>query len=149
MSVVDKITNSYHGCIYWRFLSNCGVAAANTILLQPVLSWTSSFVVPMAHMSRLTQSIHLCFVLPLFVLFLLPAGTISRVFLPTYSWSRLKPPQSCFPAPLCDIRFNVLLQCYIPWTRRPDIPLPVGRGHCPSLCDIRFNVLLQCYIPWT
>ena len=63
------------------------VAAADTILLQPVLSWTSSFVVPMALMSRLTQSIHLCFGLPLFLL--LPGGTISRVFLPTYSWSRL------------------------------------------------------------
>ena len=41
----------------------CGVAAADTILLQPVLSWTPSFVVPMALclMSRLTQSIHLSF----------------------------------------------------------------------------------------
>ena len=39
----------------------CGVAAADTILLQPVLSWTPSFVVPMALMSRLTQSIHLPF----------------------------------------------------------------------------------------
>ena len=37
-------------------------------------------------MSRLTQSIHLCFGLPRF---LLPGGTISIVFLPTYSWSRL------------------------------------------------------------
>ena len=37
-------------------------------------------------MSRLTQSIHLCFGLPLF---LPPGGTISRVFLPTYSCSRL------------------------------------------------------------
>ena len=45
-----------------------------------------TFVVPMALMSRLTQSIHLCFGLPLL---LLPGGTISRVFLPTYSWSRL------------------------------------------------------------
>ena len=65
---------------------SCGVAAADTILLLPVLSWTSSFVVPMALMSRLTQSIHLCFRLPLF---LLPGDTISRVFLPTHSWSRL------------------------------------------------------------
>ena len=40
----------------------------------------------MALMSRITQSIHLCFGFPLF---LLPGGTISRVFLPTYSWSRL------------------------------------------------------------
>ena len=83
----------------------CGVAAADTILLQPVLSWTLSFVVPMALVSRLTQSIHLCFGLPLF---LLPGGTISRVFLPTYSWSRLyvaKPPQSCFPAPLCYVLY--------------------------------------------
>ena len=53
---------------------------------QPVLSWISSFVVPMALMSRLTQSIHLCFGLPRF---LLPGGTISRIFLPTYSWSRV------------------------------------------------------------
>ena len=61
-----------------------GVAAADTILLQPVLSWTSSFVVPMALMSRFTQFIHLCFCLPRF---LLQGGTISRVCLPT--WSRL------------------------------------------------------------
>ena len=51
-----------------------------------VLSWTSSFVVPMALMSRLTQSIHLCFGL---FAFFSHVGTISRVFLPTYSWSRL------------------------------------------------------------
>ena len=58
---------------------NCGIAAADTILLQPILSWTSSFVVPMALMSRLTtQPIHLCFRLPRF---LLPGGTISRVCL--------------------------------------------------------------------
>ena len=31
---------------------------ADTILLQPVISWTSSFVVPIALISRLTQSIH-------------------------------------------------------------------------------------------
>ena len=37
-------------------------------------------------MSRLTQSIHLCFGL---LRFLLPGGTISRVLLPTYSWSLL------------------------------------------------------------
>ena len=36
--------------------------------------------------SLFCQSIHLCFGLPLF---LLPGGTISRVFLPTYSWSCL------------------------------------------------------------
>ena len=58
----------------------CGFAAADTILLQPVLSWTSSFVVLMALVCRLTLSIHLCFVLPRF---LLPGGTISRVCLPT------------------------------------------------------------------
>ena len=40
----------------------------------------------MALVSRLTQYIHLCFGL---LLFLLPGCTISRVFLPTYSWSRL------------------------------------------------------------
>ena len=64
----------------------CGVATADTILLQAILSWTSSFVVPMAMMSRLTQSIHLCFGLPRL---LLTDSTISRVCLPTYSWSRL------------------------------------------------------------
>ena len=37
-------------------------------------------------MSRLTQSIHLCFDLHRF---LLPGGTVYRVFLPTYYWSRL------------------------------------------------------------
>ena len=40
----------------------------------------------MVLMSRLTQSIHLYFGLPRF---LLTGGTISRVFLPAYSWSRL------------------------------------------------------------
>ena len=40
----------------------------------------------MALMSWLTQFIHLCFGLPRF---LLPGCTISIVFLPTYSWSRL------------------------------------------------------------
>ena len=45
-----------------------------------------SFVVLIALMSQSTQSIHLCFSLPLF---LLPGGTTSRVFRPTYSWSRL------------------------------------------------------------
>ena len=39
-----------------------------------------------ALISRLTQSIHLCFRLPLF---LLPGVIISRVFLPTHSWARL------------------------------------------------------------
>ena len=62
------------------------VAASDRILLQPVLSWTSSFVVRMALVSRSMQSIHLCFGLPAFRL---PGGTISRVFLATYSWSRL------------------------------------------------------------
>ena len=64
----------------------CGIAAVDSILLQPVLSWTSSFVVPVAVMSRLKQSTHLCFGHPRF---LLPGGTISRVFLPKLSWFRL------------------------------------------------------------
>ena len=54
-----------------------GVAAADTILLQQVLSCTSSIVVPMALMSH---SIHICFGL---FRFLHPGGTISRVCLPT------------------------------------------------------------------
>ena len=58
----------------------CRVAAVDAILLQPVPSWTPSFVVLMDHMSRLTQSIHLCFGIPPF---LLAGGTISRVLLPT------------------------------------------------------------------
>ena len=66
---------------FWPLPLGCGVAAADTILLQPVLSWTSSVVVPIVLVSRLTQSIHLCFGL----LLLLPGGTISRLFLPTYS----------------------------------------------------------------
>ena len=54
---------------YWSYISDsgcvfsfyplplgCGVAASETILLQPVLSRTSYFVVPMVIMSRLTQS---------------------------------------------------------------------------------------------
>ena len=40
-------------------------------------------------MSRLTQSTHLCFGLHCF---LLPGGTISRFFRPTYSWYR---PSTC------------------------------------------------------
>ena len=40
-----------------------GVAAADRILLQPVLSWTSSSAAPMALMSHFTQSIHLCVLL--------------------------------------------------------------------------------------
>ena len=46
----------------------------------------SFYGVPIAIVSRLTQSTNLCFGRPLF---LLPGGTISRVFLPTYSLSRL------------------------------------------------------------
>ena len=45
--------------------------------------------VPIAIVSRLTQSTKLCFGRPLF---LLPGGTMSRVFLPTYSWFR---PYTC------------------------------------------------------
>ena len=82
------------------------VAATDTVdLLQQVMSWTSSFVVPMALMSRLTQSIHICFGLRRF---LLPGATISRVCLPTSYLSRLlralpnHAPQSRFHAPLCD-----------------------------------------------
>ena len=59
---------------------------------------------PIALMSRLTQSVHLCFGLPLF---LLPCFTIASVCCPT-SLSRLssyksKSPRSSFPAPLCDV----------------------------------------------
>ena len=67
-------------------LPNCGVAAEDTILLQSVLSWTSSSVVPIALMSRLKQTIYLHFGRPLL---LFPGCTISSVFLPLYSWSRL------------------------------------------------------------
>ena len=59
----------------------------------------------MALMSRLTQSIHLRFGLPLF---LLPGGTISRVFLLTCSWPRLftwPNHLSCFPTPLCYVLY--------------------------------------------
>ena len=84
MVVMDTFLRQH--IFFYSLPLGCGAAAADTLLLQPVLSWTSSFVVPMAVMSRLTQSIHLCFGLPLF---LLPGGTISRVFLPMYSWSRL------------------------------------------------------------
>ena len=57
------------------------VAATDTVdLLQQVMSWTSSFVVPKTLVSRLTQSIHICFGL---LRFLLPGATISRVCLST------------------------------------------------------------------
>ena len=78
-----KVSANHNRCHYFFFKPlplGCGVAAADRILLQPVLSWTSSFVVPMDLMSRLTQSIHLCFGLPRF---LLPGVTISRVVLLT------------------------------------------------------------------
>ena len=80
--------NSAQLHVFLLFILNnfCWVAAADTILLQPVLSWTSSFVVPIALMPQLTQSLHLCLGLPLL---LLPGGTISRIFLLTYSWSHL------------------------------------------------------------
>ena len=48
---------------------NCGVAAADTILLQQIMPWTSS--------SRLTQSIHLYIGLPLPIL---PGGTTPESF---------------------------------------------------------------------
>ena len=63
-----------------RFHLIVGVAAADTILLQPVLSRASSSVVLITLVSRLALSIHLCFGLPLS---LLPGGTIARVLLPT------------------------------------------------------------------
>ena len=62
-----------------RFHLAVWVAAADTILLKQVLSMILSYVVPMALMSRLTQSIHICFGL---LRFLLPGATISRVCLP-------------------------------------------------------------------
>ena len=75
---------------FWPLPLNCGVAASETILLWPVLSWTSPSVIPnylrIDLMSRLTQSIHLCFGLPLH---LLPGGTVSSVCPPTQSWRRL------------------------------------------------------------
>ena len=86
-----------------------------------LLSWTSYLVVPMALMSRLTQSIHLCFGLPRF---LLPGGTISRVCLPTYTVlvSPLyvaKPHESRFPAPLCDTLYTFslsLMFSFLTWS---------------------------------
>ena len=86
--------------------SNCGVAAADAILLQTVLSRVSYFVVPMALMFRLAQSIHICFGLPLI---LLPSGTISSLssdVVLVWSFHVSKPPQSRFPASLCDILYT-------------------------------------------
>ena len=45
----------YTHVFFKSFPLNCGFAAAETILLQPVLSWTSYFVVPIV-VSRLPQS---------------------------------------------------------------------------------------------
>ena len=53
-------------------------------IIQPVLSRSSSWVVPIVIMSQLTQPIHICFGL---TLLFLPGGTIFNVFLPTYSLS--------------------------------------------------------------
>ena len=66
----DSYSSSHSHLVVW-------VAATDTVdLLQQVMSWTSSFVFPMALMSLLTQSIHICFGL---LRFLLPGATISRV----------------------------------------------------------------------
>ena len=75
----------------WRITAKSNTEARDKIFYCPSdrpdnMVQLLAFVVPMALMSRSTQSIHLCFGLPLF---LLPGGTISRVFLPTYSRSRL------------------------------------------------------------
>ena len=92
------------------FLLLAAPTSADTILLQPVLSWTSSFVGPMALMSRLTQPIHLCFVLHRFLLsrtwYNLQNLSSDVFFVSTLDVS--KPPQSSFPAPLCDILFLML-----------------------------------------
>ena len=54
-------------------------------------------------MSRLTQSIHLCFALPLFLLSHLQSLPSDVVLVsPLYV---AKPPQSCFLAPLCDVLY--------------------------------------------
>ena len=65
---------------------NCGVTVADTILLQPVLSWTSSSGIPIDLITRLTHATHLCFVISLLIL---PGGTISSVCLLALSLSRL------------------------------------------------------------
>ena len=67
-------------------LGHC--SAVDTILIQPALACTSSFIVPLTLMFRLTHAIHLCFGLPL-PRRLLPCGTIYVVDLATISWSRL------------------------------------------------------------
>ena len=103
--------------IFLLLALGCGVTAADTILLQPVMSRTSSCVVPMARMSRLTQSIHLCSGLPRF---LLPGGKISTQSLSScvFLVSPLdvsKPPQSCIHAPLCDVLYFKYLHA---WSHR-------------------------------
>ena len=75
---------------------------------SPPASSVMDLVFPMALMSRLTQSIHLCFGLPRF---LLPGVTISSVSSYIVLVSPLyvaKPPESRFPAPLCDTHFQFL-----------------------------------------
>ena len=106
------------------------IAAADTILLQPVLSWTSSFVVPMALMSRLTQYIHLCFGLPLF---LFPGGTICRVFLPTYCWSRLF---TCIAFMHLSVMFSTfslsMMSSFLTWSLSGLMPICTSSFHFRS-----------------
>ena len=108
----------------------------HTILLHPFPPWTPSFVVPIALMSRLTQFTHLCFGLPLF---LLPGGTISSLssdvfFVPPLHVS--KPPQSRFPAPLCDILYIQSL---------PDVII----SHMVSQCVVRPHAHLHIFVSVT
>ena len=70
---------------FYPILHNCGVDAADTFRLQLILSWTSSSVIWIAFMFLLTQSINLCYGLPLLV----PGGTFCSVCFPKYSCSRL------------------------------------------------------------
>ena len=85
---------------------NCGVPAADTIFLQPVLSWTSSFVVPIDLVSVYT--VHPSFFgLPL----LLPFGTKSSVCLLAYSLSFSSRVQTT----------SVLLSCTSLWCSLPSV----------------------------
>ena len=92
--------SSYWSHFITSVLTSSSSSRSRSILLQPVLSWPSSFVVPIALMSRLTQSIHLCVGLPLFFSKVVPSAVVvvSSLYV-------AKPPQSCFPAPLCDVLY--------------------------------------------
>ena len=104
----NKIDTRIRECDKFRSFSRLYMTA-DTILLRPVLSWTSSSAAPM---SDFTQSIHLCFGLPPL---LLSGGAISSVRLPTQSCSRLF--TSSNPLSLAFMHLSVIFSIFLIYKR--------------------------------